>query len=283
MTANLKFRDDMIRESFLSDIPSEEEEFPYGWRRIAEIASGGSVRYHDIPLKPEDFLNPQEGDQMPQGPEHGRIAADIYIKIQKYYRNSPDTAVLFDVKMRWGIPGLKEPFPDICVIPGVRETDIAGASFDVKLYGTRPCLIVEVVSPRYIGDDTAKVDIYEQAGVQEYIIVNPHTENTNLPFELTGYRLVRGRYREIAPDSQGCLLSETTGLLFGSDQNRREIVVTGSVSGEILLSNKEEIIARENAEALAKQEAARAEQAEAELRRLKAEFARLKSDSGGLT
>jgi Uma2 family endonuclease len=263
MTANLKLRDDMIRESFLPDIPSEEEEFPYGWRRITEILSGGSVRYHDIPLTPEDFLNPQEGDQMPQGPEHGRIAKDICNKIEKYYRHIPNTAVLFDVKMRWGIPGLKEPFPDICVIPGVSETEIAGASFDAKKYGTRPCLIVEVVSPRYAGDDTAKVDIYEQAGVQEYIIVNPHTEDKTLPFELTGYRLVRGKYREISPDSEGRLLSETTGLLFASDQSKRKIIVSDSVSGERLLSNKEEIFAREKAEA--------------ELRRLKAELARLKA------
>jgi Uma2 family endonuclease len=311
MTANLKLRDDTARKYFLPDFPSgeedfpcgpkqrgqrdihsekdipyEEEEFPYGWRRFAEILPGGSVRYLDIPLTPEDFLDPQEGDQMPQGPEHGKIAADIYGKLQKYYRNSPDTAVFFDVKMRWGIPGLKEPFPDISVVPGIRETENLGASFDVKKHGTRPCLIVEIVSPRYAEGDTAKADIYEQAGVQEYIIVNPHTENTAIPFELTGYRLVRGKYRKIFPDSEGQLLSKTTGLLFGIEPEGRQIALTDSISGEKLLSNKEEINARileaearEKAEARAEQEARARENAEAEILRLKAELARLKRGS----
>jgi len=107
-----KIRDDAESDGlFRTDSFPEEDEFPHGWRRITEILSDGTVIYHDIPLKPEDFLNPRTGDQMPQGPEHAREAINIYNKLEKHYRSDPHIAVLFDAKIRWGIPGLKEPFP----------------------------------------------------------------------------------------------------------------------------------------------------------------------------
>jgi len=126
-----------------------------------------------------------------------------------------------------------------------------------------------------------KWGVYEQAGVQEYIILNPHVKDMSLPFELTGYRLVRGKYRRIIPDPDGCLLSKSTGVRFALGPDGREIILTDAVTGEELFSNKEEydarireIEARQAAEARAEQEAearqiaeARAEQ-EAEARQI---------------
>jgi len=150
-------------------------------------------------------------------------------------------------------------------------------NFDVVKQGTRPCLIIEIMSPNYPGDDTAKVRIYERAGVREYIILNPHAEDMSLPFELTGYRLVRGKYRKIIPDPDGCFLSRSTGVRFGLGPDGREVIMTNAVTGEKLLSNKEEYDARHAAEVRAEQEAkarqiaeARAEQ-EAKARQQEAE------------
>jgi Uma2 family endonuclease len=64
-------------------------------------------------------------------------------------RSRDDLAVFADLKMRWGIPGLKNPGPDIAVVPGVRDKKRKRDSFDVMKEGTRPCLVIEVVS---IGD-----------------------------------------------------------------------------------------------------------------------------------
>ncbi len=264
-------------------VPSfEEDEFPHGWRRITKTLPDGSVRYHDIPLTPEDFLNPEYGDQMPQGREHAKEAIDIYDKINKHYHDNPCVDVLFDTKIRWGIPGLKEPFPDIAVIPDVTDAEIIEGSFDVVTHGTRPCLIIEIMSPNYKGDDTDKVEIYEQAGVREYIILDRHPEDRSLPFELTGYRLVRDEYRDIIPDPEGKLLSETTGIRFAVCPDQRKLILTDAVTGEELLSAKEEHRARLEAESRVRQETFarveaedRADQAEAELRRVRAELSRL--------
>jgi Uma2 family endonuclease len=285
--AMLNLRDEAAYDS---DELSDEDEFPHGWRRITEILSDGTVRYHDIPLSPEDFLNPEEGDQMPQGPEHAKEAVDIYNKLRKHYHNSPHTAVLFDTKMRWGIPDLKEPFPDITVIHDVRDKENITGSFDVIKEGTRPALIVEIMSPGYPGDDTAKVDIYEQAGVQEYIILNPQAKKKHLPFELTGYRLIGGKYRDMPRDLEGRLVSRTTGIRFGLGESGRELILTDALTGKELLSDEEEYLSRldaearaetaearaETAEARAEQEARARENAEAELKRLKAELESLR-------
>lgn len=281
-------------------VPSpEEDEFPHGWRRITEHLPDGSVRCRDIPLSPEDFLNPEYGDQMPQGREH---AIDIYDKINKHFHDNPGVEVLFDTKIRWGIPGLKEPFPDISVILDVTDVEIIEGSFDVVSHGTRPCLIIEVMSPNYQGDDTDKVEIYEQAGIREYIVVNPHQKDRTLPFELTGYRLVRGEYRNIVPDPGGMLLSETVGIRFGTGRTGpggRKLVLTDAATGKELPSAKEGYQALLEAEKRAEQDAMtrveaekraaeaekRAEQetmarleAEAELRRLREELTRLRGE-----
>ncbi|MCP4108982.1 MAG: Uma2 family endonuclease [Desulfobacteraceae bacterium] len=275
------------RDSFITDahspsvpVPSfEEDEFPHGWRRITETLPDGSVRYRDIPLSPEDFLNPEFGDQMPQGFEHSIQAIDIYNKLKKHYHGNPGVKVLSDTKIRWGIPGLKEPFPDIAVIPDVGDVEIIEGSFDVVKHMTRPCLIIEVMSPNYAGDDTDKVEICEQAGICEYIILDHHPEDRSLPFELTGCRLVRGEYRDIIPGSDGMVLSETTGIRFGLGASGRVLVLRDAVTGEELLSDENEYHARVKAEIRAESEAARADQAEGELSRVRAELARLRSDT----
>ncbi len=131
-----KPRDSLAADAHYPPVPVpsfEEDEFPHGWRRITETLPDGSVRYHDIPLSPEDFLNPEYGDQMPQGFEHSIQAVDIYNKLRKHYHGSPGVKVLFDTKIRWGIPDLKEPFPDIAVIPDVGDMEIIeGEFFTVK-------------------------------------------------------------------------------------------------------------------------------------------------------
>ncbi len=51
--------------------------------------------------------------------------------LEKRYYNDSTTTVLGDAKMRWGIPGLEEPFPDISVIPHVKDMDNLVNGFEV--------------------------------------------------------------------------------------------------------------------------------------------------------
>ncbi|MDM8527148.1 Uma2 family endonuclease [Anaerolineales bacterium HSG24] len=233
----------MRSPSFLDNY-EERDEFPHGWRRIEERGPQGKIGYRDVPLTPDDFFDPREGDQMPQGPKHFELANELYNKLVSHFDNHPDIVVLGDTKMLWRISGLEEPFPDISVIPNVKRK-IVKSSFDCQEHGTRPCLIIEIMSPSYKGDDTKKVKIYQQTGVAEYIIINPHAKNQSKPYELIGYRLQRERYQRIKPNSQGQLLSQTTGLLVGLvGADKRNVELINQATGERLLNNKEEKEAR---------------------------------------
>ncbi|HSK78813.1 MAG TPA: hypothetical protein VLQ45_20325, partial [Thermoanaerobaculia bacterium] len=79
-----------------------------------------------------------------------------------------------------------------------------------------------------------KVAIYESAGVQEYLILDPPPVTRNGCFQMTGYRLdARGRYRLAEPD-QGGFLSQTTGLWFGLTPDGQKLYLVDFATGERL-------------------------------------------------
>ena len=249
-------------------LPPTDDPFPYGWRNVKSKHPNGTVTWTKIPLTPDDFLNPQLGDYMPQDHSHARLAVDIQTKLEKYL--SDRAMILFDTKLLWGIPGLAEPFPDITVIPAKIDWDTRDSCFDCVKHGVRPCLIIEIMSPQYAGDDTKKVKIYERAGVQEYIIINPHFKKQAKALELIGYRLTGHSYQRIPLDSQHHLLSKTTGVKFTVDTlTKRELILLDGQTNQPLLTNLEEQAARTQAEL-------RAQAAELELAQLRAELAQLR-------
>jgi Uma2 family endonuclease len=242
---------------------SDEEKFPYGWRYKAKTTPDGQTIYHRSPLAITDFLDPQVGDQMIQRRRHAQISIDIYNMLDNRYLNDKTVGVFFDLKVVWDLPNLKEPAPDVMVVPHLKNKEADRSRFDVAQEGTRPSLIVEVMSPHYPGDDTLKVEIYEQAGIAEYIIVNPYTGQNLDECHLSGYRLIESKYQPILPDAQGQLLSETIGVWFGVDEKLWEVILTDAATGERLLT------ARETQKAL-KQAEMRLAELEARLQQLEA-------------
>jgi Uma2 family endonuclease len=216
----------------MTPAPEEADPFRYGWRPKYVRLVGGKVEEQRIPLTAEDLLDPQLGDViLTQGGPHATLATDLYDLVKRYFKRDDGVLVTFDRKLRWGIPGLPEPSPDVAVIRGVRDRGKAARrlTFDVQKEGVRPCLVVEVVSPQYEetrdNDYVAKVGIYERAGIPEYLILEP-TFTWRDHILLTGYRLgPEGHYRPIEPDGQGRLLSETTGLLFGEDEDGSVLLI----------------------------------------------------------
>lgn len=261
--------------------------FPYGWRTVAEVQPDGSTHHVDIPLTQADFLDPQVGDHLVQSHQHLQFVVALFNCFSAHYRHDPTVGVFSDLKMLWGIPNEKEPAPDLAVVPNLKDKEKQRTSFQVKDEGTRPCLVVEVVSPQYPGDDTTKVDIYERVGIEEYIIIDANFEEDDSEIELTGYRLVNGRYRLIQPDPQGRLLSRTTHVWFELDQKKRNLFLVDAATGKRLLKHEEVTEAlEETAVALAatnqaliaerqraEVERQRAEAAEAEVARLRSLFA----------
>lgn len=164
--------------------------------------------------------------------------------LRSFFLHRDDVLVAGDMKMLWGIPKLKEPAPDVAVIPGVRNKLAERDSFDVAGEGTRPCLIIEVVSSKFPeirrNDTEEKVGIYSKAGIPEYFHFDPPTIYTRGRLLLTGYRLdAQHGYQRIEPDREGRLLSETTGLLFGVAEDGRTLQIFNAATGERLLTPEE--------------------------------------------
>ncbi|HEX4959499.1 MAG TPA: Uma2 family endonuclease [Thermoanaerobaculia bacterium] len=269
--------------------PGQPDPFRYGWRWRTVHLPSGEVLDEQVPLTADDLLDPQPGDQVGQSQLHWEMLFLLARILDWYYEVRDDVTLAVDLKMLWRIPGLKEPSPDLAVIPGVRrKIDPARTSFDVVEEGVRPCLILEVVSatdPEIRRNDyEKKVEIYQKVGIQEYIILDPPTPVTGGRLLLLGYRLGRdGKYQQIQPDAHGRLLSKTTSLLFGVGEDGQSPLIFDLQTGERLLDPKEEaeraketalreIQARKAAEELAARETEARKAAEAELARLRAEL-----------
>jgi Uma2 family endonuclease len=226
--------------------------FRYGsrWKRVR--LPDGQVIDQEIPLTPEDLLDPQPGDEVPQSGPHAKVVTTLNDLLQRHFEPDPDILVLFDMKILWGIPGLPEPSPDLAVVRGIRDKEGERSAFKAAEEGVLPSLVIEVVSysdaALYQNDHVKKVEIYQQVGIPEYLIIDPSLSPED-PVALTGYRLAPdGRYRQIAPDSQGRLLSETTNLFFAPSEDRRRVRLYDARTGGLLLTSSEADAARKAAE-----------------------------------
>jgi Uma2 family endonuclease len=247
---------------------SRSDPFRYGWRFERVATADGQFELREIPLTWQDLLDPKEGDQMIQATVHTQTALDLFWMLRDHYLDRDDVAVFHDLKMLWGIAGLSQPGPDLAVVPSIRDKHRNRPSFDVPKEGTRPCLIIEVVSPEYRNKDYVDLPpIYARAGIEEYLIVDPGPAEGRVPFRLTGYRLdAGGHYRRIVPDRRGRLFSATTDLYFAADPGHPWVNVENARDGKPLLRPDQQRSARREAEQRAAEETARADREAASCR-----------------
>ena len=250
---------------------AELDPFRYGWRPKYVRLPNGELDEQQIPLTLEDLLDPQLGDVVTQSDPHFDLMIVLAELLRRHYSSREDVFVAGDLKMLWGIPGIPEPSPDIAVIFGVRKKrDSRRTSFRCKREGTRPSLIIELVSSIDSGtrdnDYEKKVKIYQRVGIPEYFIFDPPTPVTGEHLLLTGYRLdAAGRYQEVDPDPQGRLFSLTTNLLFGVAEDGHSPLVIDAATGEAIPTSSQ----LEEARRIAKEET-RAAQAESRMAQTKA-------------
>lgn len=227
-----------------------------GWRIQEEVQPNGTIIYIKVPLTSEEFLHPQEGYHLPSNTFHNNISRDAEDMLLCRYANNPTVAVFHDLLIKWDIPGLKDHCPDVCVVFGIGNKDVYRDSFEVIFERVRPSLIIEVVSRRYRKEDREiKVIEYEQAQVQEYVIIDRRTQRGQAIDEVLGYRLVAGRYRPISPDEDGRILCETVGLWLSLQDGC--LVMEDTQTGERLRTAKE--LAAENEDLKAQLQALQAQ------------------------
>jgi len=218
---------------------ADDDPFRLGWRYSFVRLPDGRKELREAPLAAADLLDPQVGDHVTQNSWHVGVVHGLFDILSWRYEPHPDVFVSCDLKMIWRIRGLPNPSPDIGVIPGVRDKAHFRRSFDVRKEGTRPALVMEVVSdePEHqSADHDEKVRIYERAGIPEYLILDPPYPSCRL----TGHRLdATGRYQPIPPDSEGGLLSATTGIRFKVAPEGRSLHLFDAATGERLLSSSE--------------------------------------------
>jgi Uma2 family endonuclease len=235
----------------------------------------GRMELLERPLTPEEFLDPQFGDQWMQARPHGTTRFYFFDILYRHLETGEENVmVVEDMKHLFG-PGLPGPAPDLSVIRGARDPAPDLESFDAVEQGVVPCLVLEIVSPTDARirktDEVDKVLLYARVGIPEYLLVDPPRKGTGHRFRIRGLRLdAGGRYQPIAPDEEGFILSETTGLRFRASPEGKRIEIFDARTGERLLSAREEVEARKAAERARKA-------AEKELQRLRAEIERLKT------
>lgn len=113
--------------------------------------------------------------------------------------------------------------PDVFVTRGIPKKP-PRECYKLWEEGRPPCLVIEVTSRTTSREDlNRKKRLYESLGVEEYFLHDPRDEY--LRPSLQGYRLLGGRYQEIAPEAaDGSLMSRTTALRLRRGGERLRLV-----------------------------------------------------------
>lgn len=229
--------------------------FPLGWRLCPATDADG--RCERVPLTAADLLNPQEGDVVPEGNWHYRVLDPVADLLRRVLEKRPSAgrrplAVFRDVVMvRKGRRNLS---PDVAVIDGLRHPTAPSRSVDLDQEGVRLLFALEVVSTSRKEmrdkDYVANVRIYAEAGVPEYVVIEPGDVDGGAPVKLSAWRLdpERGELRAVEPDERGGFSSQTTGLWLGPDPAGPWLVVEDAATGERLRFSDDEEAARREAE-----------------------------------
>ena len=241
------------------EILHKKDPYPYGWREAIRTLPDGTEVLERTPLTLEDILHPQVGDYRMHDDEHERFCNYLYNVLSARLADQPDAIVLHDLRVAWAHPDFRAHGPDISVIFNLRRR-INWSTFSEAEEGTKPSLIIEIVSPSTRSTDVVtKVDHYARVGVPNYIIVDRFERLGVMERELVGYRLTPDGYEELSLNADGRLWLEPVNLWLGLDG---ENLVCYEESGEAVLDYVGVTEARAEAEARAKAEA-RASEAEA--------------------
>ena len=270
----------------------------YGHRDVLTYdAAGKCVGWEMVPLTLEQVLHPEETDHPVSSARHDREVRYVADALQAL---APTALVTSDVPHYWGVENLGHHRPDVAVAFGVADLRALRPKFVCDDEGTRPVLIVEVVSPSTREtdvEDEKKVGQYLRAGIEWYVIVD-REEDEDEP-TLVGRHLEDGAWVRMELDAEGRLflppvnafLRVRAGELECLDARTGLVVTIGDLTPERAARAAAERQARDaeqraDAERQARQDADRRAEAERQARvdlerRLADLEARLRDAPGG--
>jgi Uma2 family endonuclease len=222
-----------------------------------------------LPLEKEIYYPESDGKPMAETELHFDEMVYVCQSLRKRFKAKPDVFVGANLFLyyRKGDPTAVVA-PDGFVVKGIPKRLPGNRKRRKYLLweeGKAPCFVLETTSASTRREDRDKKETYEQLGVDEHFQFDP--EGDYLKPRLQGLRLVDGRYREVQPEPDGSLLSQTTGVLFRADGC--ELQLMDAATGARLLREEEQ------SEALSESEEAR-RKAEERVRALEEELARLR-------
>ena len=228
----------MTTATAVPELTAEERMLRYGWRDVPRYAPDGTYLGTDqVPLTLDDLLHPQFGDHAANSTVHHAEVSYLTDAFRVRLRGVPNALVASDLGVYWGRSEFSHHSPDVSVILGVRDPATPRASFVCATEGTRPTLVVEVVSPDYRENDVSaekKVGHYLTAGVEWYVIV----DRLRLadPPRLTGRHRENGAWVMMEPDAEGRLYLPPVDAYLRVRGGRLECVVpeTGEVIGDVV-------------------------------------------------
>ena len=191
-----------------------DDPFRLGWRYVQTERPDGTIDYVQVPLTQEDLLHPEEGDFQLHTDGHDEDCGYLKAVLKAHLAVDPSAVVLSDCRIAYDAP-FKPLGPDVAVFFGVGARS-DWSTFDAAGEGARPALVIEVSSPETRGNDFGiKRDLYQQAGVQVYAIVDRRPSRGSTRVGVLGFRLTPDGYEELGPDPLGRLWLESVGLWLG--------------------------------------------------------------------
>jgi Uma2 family endonuclease len=230
-----------------------------------------------IPLSRTIEYPESDGRPMAETQAHGQVIVDLFHALSRRYAEVPDVYVWFNMLLYFvqGDPSACVA-PDVFLVRGVDKHE--RRTYKVWEEGRAPSLVCEVTSKSTRDEDVVtKKGVYERLGVEEYFLFDPLGEY--LKPRLQGYRLFGGRYQGLAPQPEGSLWSQTTGLRLVPEGRRLRL--WDRETDEPLPWSEEDAVARRAAEREAEHERRLREAAEQRTRVLEEELARLRRGDPG--
>jgi len=222
----------------------DQDAFYYGRRQVITYNKTAQPSYSYTPLTQADFLNPQPEDEFAHGPRHEADLRYLYGVFRQHYRGNPVVAVYSGIKMIWDVEDIAQPAPDVAIVVGAESGESNLKEFNVQTMGQRPRFILEIVSPRFVEADLSeKLPIYVQAGVQEYFIVDSGERmgKPTVAYTVVGYRLVKGAYQPIPPESNGRVYSKVNRLWLQPTATKDGIIAISERSGKKIVPDADSL------------------------------------------